>query len=71
MQMCHFNILFGAHHVKNVILFIFKLSKFIVFIFELFQSLELIKYVLLSKCLCHYSDVESSLGCVKNQTISS
>jgi len=45
MQICCFNILFGAHQVENVILFVFKLSKFIVFIFELFQSLEL-KYVL-------------------------
>jgi hypothetical protein len=41
MQICRFNILFGAHRVENVILFVFKLSKFIVFIFEIFQSLEL------------------------------
>jgi len=45
MQIYHFNILFGAHWVEDVILFIFKLSKFIVFIFELFQSSELVKYV--------------------------
>jgi hypothetical protein len=37
MQICHFNILFGAHHVEDIILFIFKFSKFIAFIFELFQ----------------------------------
>jgi len=46
MQICCFNILFSAHHVEDVILFIFKLSKFIVSIFKLFQSQELIKYVL-------------------------
>jgi hypothetical protein len=45
MKICCFNILFSAHQVENVILFIFKPSKLIVFIFELFQSLELIKYV--------------------------
>ncbi len=45
MQICHFNILFGAHQVENVILFIFKLSKKIIFIFKKFQSWELNKYV--------------------------
>jgi hypothetical protein len=45
MQICCFNILFGAQQVEDVILFICKLSKFIVFIFKIFQSLELIKYV--------------------------
>jgi hypothetical protein len=44
MQICHFNTLLGAHQVENVILF--KLLKFIVFIFGLFQSPLLIKYVL-------------------------
>jgi hypothetical protein len=37
-KFCHFNTLFGAHRVENVILVIFKLSKLIVFIFGLFQS---------------------------------
>jgi hypothetical protein len=46
MQICRFNILFGAHQVEDVILFIFKLSNFIILIFKLFQSLELIIYVL-------------------------
>jgi hypothetical protein len=46
MQFFCFNILFGAHQVEDVILFNFKLSKFIVFIFKKNQSLELIKYVL-------------------------
>jgi len=41
-----FQILFGAHQVEDVIIFTFKLSKFIVFIFGLFQSSKLIKYVL-------------------------
>jgi len=45
MKICRFNTLFGAQQVENVILFIFKLSKLIVFIFELFQSLKLIKFV--------------------------
>jgi hypothetical protein len=45
MQICHFNTMFGAHQVEDVILFIFKFSKFIVFIFKLFQSPKLIKYV--------------------------
>jgi hypothetical protein len=40
------DILFGAHQVEDVILFIFKLSKLIIFIFGFFQSPELIKYVL-------------------------
>jgi hypothetical protein len=44
MKICHFNTLFGAHKVENV--FLFKISKLIVFIFRIFQSLELIKYVL-------------------------
>jgi hypothetical protein len=48
MQICRFNILFGAHKVEDVILFIFKLSKFIVSILGLFQSPKLIKYVLYS-----------------------
>jgi len=47
MKICHFNTLFSAHQVEDVILFVFKLSKLIIFIFELFQGLELIKYVLL------------------------
>jgi hypothetical protein len=47
-KFCCFNTLFGAHHVENVILVIFKLSKFIVFIFGLFQSPKLIKYVLMA-----------------------
>jgi hypothetical protein len=47
MQIFCFNILFGAHQVEDVIIFIFKLSKLIIFIFRLFQSLELIKHVLL------------------------
>jgi hypothetical protein len=47
MQICRFNILFGAHRVENVILFVFKLSKFIVFIFENFQSLELNMFYIL------------------------
>jgi hypothetical protein len=38
MQICCLNILFGAHQVENVIIFIFELSKFIIFIFGLFQS---------------------------------
>jgi hypothetical protein len=46
MQNCHFNTLFDAHQVEDVILFIFKLSKLISFIFGLFQSSQLIKYVL-------------------------
>jgi hypothetical protein len=45
MQICRFNILFVAHQVEDVILFKFKLSKFILFIFGLFQSSKLIKYV--------------------------
>jgi hypothetical protein len=45
MQICRFT-LFGAHWIEDVILFIYKLSNFIVFIFKLSQSLELIKYVL-------------------------
>jgi hypothetical protein len=32
MKIYRFNTLFGAHQVEHVILFIFKLSKFIVFI---------------------------------------
>jgi hypothetical protein len=47
MQICHLNTLFGAHEVENVIIFLFKLSKFIFLIFRLFQSPKLIKYVLL------------------------
>jgi hypothetical protein len=46
MQICHFNTLFGAHHAENVILFIFKLLKFIVYIVKLLQNLNLIKFVL-------------------------
>jgi hypothetical protein len=46
MQICCFKILFGAPQDEDVILFIFKLSKFIIFILRLFQSLELIKHVL-------------------------
>jgi hypothetical protein len=49
MQICCVNVLFGAHQVEDVIIFTFKLSKFIVFIFELFQSLKLIKYVLYNR----------------------
>jgi hypothetical protein len=48
MKIYCFNILFGAHQVEDVNLFIFQLSKFIVFIFRLFQSLELIKYLFYS-----------------------
>jgi hypothetical protein len=36
-KFCHFNTLFSAHQVEDVILVIFKLSNFTVFIFELFQ----------------------------------
>jgi hypothetical protein len=43
MKICCFNTLFCAHRVENIILFIFKLSKLTVFIFELFQSPKLIK----------------------------
>jgi hypothetical protein len=46
-KFCHFNTLFGAHQVEDVILVIFKLSKFIVFFFRLFQFLELLKYLLI------------------------
>jgi hypothetical protein len=46
VKICGFDFLFSAHHVENVIIFIFKLSKLIFLIFGLFQSLELIKYVL-------------------------
>ncbi len=53
MQLFHFNILFGAHQVEDFILFIFNFSKFIVFIFKKFQSLKLIKYVLL--CVGNYA----------------
>jgi hypothetical protein len=45
MKICHFNTLLGAHQVQYVILLFFKLSKLVSFIFKLFQSLELIKYV--------------------------
>jgi hypothetical protein len=45
MKTCHYNSLFGDHQVEDVILFIFKFSKLIVFIFGLFQSPELIKYM--------------------------
>jgi len=38
--------LFGSHQVENVILFIFKLLKLIVYVFGLFQSIELINYML-------------------------
>jgi hypothetical protein len=46
MKIYCFNTLFGAHQVEDVNLFIFKFSKFTIFIFRLFQSSELIKYVL-------------------------
>jgi hypothetical protein len=42
MQIRHFNTMFNAHQVEDVILFIFKISKFIVFIFKKFQSSKLI-----------------------------
>jgi hypothetical protein len=46
-QICRFNILFGAHHVEDVILLIFRLSKFMFLKkIELFQSSNLIIYVL-------------------------
>jgi hypothetical protein len=51
-KFCCFNILFGAHQVEDVILVIFTLSKFIVFVFELFQSPQLIKCVLYAKTIC-------------------
>jgi hypothetical protein len=37
MQIFPFNILFGAHQVEDVILFIFKLSKFI-YLFNFFSK---------------------------------
>jgi hypothetical protein len=40
MKIWHFNTLFSSHQVENVILFIFKLLKLIVYIFGLFQSLN-------------------------------
>jgi hypothetical protein len=59
MQICRFNILFSAHLVEDVILFIFKLSNFIFLIFELFQSPKLIKYVFLVTTIhwvCNYKN---------------
>jgi hypothetical protein len=54
MKICHFNTLFSTLQVENVILFIFQLSKFIVFIFRLFQNSKLIKYV-----MKHYNIITS------------
>jgi hypothetical protein len=45
MKICPFKTLFSAHQVEDVILFIFKFSKLIVSIFELFQTPKLTKYV--------------------------
>jgi hypothetical protein len=39
-KFCHFNTLFGAHQVEDVILFIFKLSKFF-FFFQTFSKSEI------------------------------
>jgi hypothetical protein len=71
MQICHFNIFLVPTMLKILFYLSLNFQNSLFLFLNFFKSLELIKYVLLSKHLCHSSDVKGFSRGVKNQTISS